>query len=98
MSAFVVSWRVLFLCSKYWQNAFISQTVRSYGSLLFTIHETADMGKTFPKGAHVKLDRTGPVRLPQLADPLADKHERQPPPVIALKVIERAADAVKEGG
>jgi hypothetical protein len=65
---------------------------------LFRIHKTADMGKTLPKGAHVKLHRACPVRLPKLADPFADKHERQPPPIVALKMIERATDAVKEGG
>jgi hypothetical protein len=64
----------------------------------FAINETADVRKAFPKGSHVKLDRACPVRFPQLAHPLADKHERQPPPIIALKMIQRATHAVKEGG
>jgi hypothetical protein len=62
------------------------------------IHETTDMGKTLPKGAHVKLDRACPVRLPQFADSLTHEHERQPPPIVPLKMIERATDAMKEGG
>jgi hypothetical protein len=65
---------------------------------LFFVHHATDMGEAFPKGAHIKLDRACPVRLPQLADTLTDKHERQPPSIITLKMIERATDAMKEGG
>ena len=62
------------------------------------VHEAADVCKAFPKGSHIQLDRAGPVRFPQFRHTFADKHKRQPPSLIALKVIERAADAMKEGG
>jgi hypothetical protein len=62
------------------------------------VHEAADVCKAFPKKAHIQLDRAGPVRFPQLAYTLAHEHERQPPPLVALDVIERTADAMKERG
>ncbi len=64
----------------------------------FAVHKAADVGKAFPKGSHVKLDRACPVRFPQLTHPLAHEHERHAPPLVALDVIERAPDAVQKGG
>ena len=62
------------------------------------VHKTADVEETLPEGAHIKLDRACPVRLPQLAYTLAHEHERHASPLVVLHVIERTSDTVQERG
>jgi hypothetical protein len=64
---------------------------------ILAIHETADKGKTFPKGAQIQPHRTRAVRFPQLVHLCANKHKRHPATAIMLYTVERTPDTMQKG-
>jgi hypothetical protein len=69
-----------------------------YAPFLFAAGQATDKGKTVLEGSHIQPYRAGSICFPKFPHPLTNEHERYSPPVIALHMVERATDAMKERG